>query len=172
MRAIHVALPKAAVTNAYGTTEAGPVVFGPHPKGLPQPEMSVGTPHPEVALRLVDGEDRNSIEGVLEMKCPALMNGYHNRPDVAPPFTADGFYVTGDVLRRDGATYAAEAAPDFLSANDAWFMPVSQKVGPDGCLYILDWYDRYHCYQDANRDPPGIDRLKGRLYRVRYKDTP
>lgn len=51
-------------------------------------------------------------------------------------------------------------------------MPVVQKTGPDGCLYILDWYDRYHCYQDANRDPAGIDRLKGRLYRLRYKDTP
>ncbi len=61
---------------------------------------------------------------------------------------------------------------DFLRANDAWFMPVVQKTGPDGSLYILDWYDRYHCYQDANRDPAGIDRLKGRLYRVRYKDTP
>ncbi len=59
---------------------------------------------------------------------------------------------------------------DFLVANDAWFMPVSQKVGPDGCMYILDWYDRYHCYQDANRDPAGIDRLHGRLYRVVYKD--
>src|SRR5262249_45581376 len=46
------------------------------------------------------------------------------------------------------------------------------KVGPDGCLYVLDWYDRYHCYQDANRDPAGIDRLKGRLYRVRYGDSP
>ena len=51
-------------------------------------------------------------------------------------------------------------------------MPVAQKTGPDGCLYILDWYDRYHCYQDANRDPAGIDRLKGRLYRVRYQETP
>jgi putative heme-binding domain-containing protein len=50
-------------------------------------------------------------------------------------------------------------------------MPVSQQTGPHGCLYILDWYDRYHCYQDAGRDPAGIDRLKGRLYRVRYKDT-
>ncbi len=48
----------------------------------------------------------------------------------------------------------------------------SRKTGPDGCLYILDWYDRYHCYQDAGRDPQGIDRLKGRLYRVRYKDSP
>ena len=32
MAALHDALPHAAVTNAYGTTEAGPVVFGPHPQ--------------------------------------------------------------------------------------------------------------------------------------------
>jgi putative heme-binding domain-containing protein len=51
-------------------------------------------------------------------------------------------------------------------------MPVVQKTGPDGCLYILDWYDRYHCYQDANADPEGIERAKGRLYRVRYKQSP
>ncbi len=80
--------------------------------------------------------------------------------------------INVDVLTRDGSTYQGEAAPDFLSANDAWFMPVVQKTGPDGCLYILDWYDRYHCYQDARRDPEGIDRLKGRLYRVRYQNSP
>jgi putative membrane-bound dehydrogenase-like protein len=83
-----------------------------------------------------------------------------------------GGCINVDKLQRDGSTYFATGEPDFLTANDAWFMPVSQKTGPDGCMYILDWYDRYHCYQDANRDSPGLDRLKGRLYRVRYKDTP
>jgi putative heme-binding domain-containing protein len=83
-----------------------------------------------------------------------------------------GNCINADSLEKNGSTYRASPAPDFLQANDAWFMPVSQKTGPDGCLYILDWYDRYHCYQDANRDPAGIDRLKGRLYRVRYKDAP
>jgi putative heme-binding domain-containing protein len=83
-----------------------------------------------------------------------------------------GNCINVDTFERSGATYKAHAAPDFLQANDAWFMPIVQKTGPDGCLYILDWYDRYHCYQDANRDPAGIDRLKGRLYRVRYKGTP
>lgn len=71
-----------------------------------------------------------------------------------------------------GATYKGSPREDFLTANDSWFMPVAQRTGPDGSLYVLDWYDRYHCYQDANRDPEGIDRLRGRLYRVRYKDTP
>jgi putative heme-binding domain-containing protein len=77
-----------------------------------------------------------------------------------------------DRLQRDGATYLAHAEPDLLTANDAWFMPVSMKIGPDGCLYVLDWYDRYHCSQDAARDPEGVDRLKGRLYRLSYGDAP
>jgi putative membrane-bound dehydrogenase-like protein len=83
-----------------------------------------------------------------------------------------GGCINSDELTRDGSTYFAKPRPDFLTANDPWFMPVAQKVGPDGCLYILDWYDRYHCYQDAQRDPKGIDRLRGRLYRIRYKDSP
>jgi putative heme-binding domain-containing protein len=77
-----------------------------------------------------------------------------------------------DKIERNGSTYKQSAEPDFLSANDPWFMPVSQKVGPDGCVYLMDWYDRYHCYQDANRDPPGLDRLNGRIYRLRYQDAP
>ena len=79
-----------------------------------------------------------------------------------------GGCINVDTLSRDGSTYFAKPRPDFLTANDVWFMPVVQKTGPDGCLWILDWYDRYHCYQDANADPKGIDRLHGRLYRVRY----
>jgi putative heme-binding domain-containing protein len=83
-----------------------------------------------------------------------------------------GSCINMDEIKPDGSTYAATACPDFLTANDAWFMPVSLKVGADGCLYILDWYDRYHCYQDAQRDPNGIDRDKGRIYRIRYKNSP
>ena len=79
-----------------------------------------------------------------------------------------GNAINLDTVLKNGSTYSAKAQNDFLQANDAWFMPVVQKTGPDGSLYIVDWYDRYHCYQDANRDPAGIDRLKGRIYRVRY----
>jgi putative membrane-bound dehydrogenase-like protein len=80
--------------------------------------------------------------------------------------------VNSDDIVRHGSTYRAKKGEDFLMANDVWFMPVVQTTGPDGSLYILDWYDRYHCYQDANRDPAGVDRLNGRLYRVRYEQTP
>ncbi len=79
-----------------------------------------------------------------------------------------GNCINVDRLQRKGSSYFATGEKDFLTVDDAWFMPVAQKVGPDGYLYVLDWYDRYHCYQDANRDPKGIDRGKGRLYRICY----
>src|SRR3954447_12629590 len=133
MEAIHQTLPRAAVTNAYGTTEAGPVVFGPHPQGLPQPEMSVGYPHPKVSLRLVDGGNRNAQQGVLEMKCPARMNGYHNRSDVRPPFTDDGFYITGDVFRRDenGFHY-------FVGRTDDMFVSGGENIYPADVERMLE----------------------------------
>jgi len=133
MAALHSALPRAAVTNAYGTTEAGPVVFGPHPQGLAQPELSVGYPHPGVALRLVDGADRNAETGVLEMKCPALMLGYHNRPDVKPPITPDGFYVTGDVFRRD-----AENFHYFVGRTDDMFVSGGENIYPADVERMLE----------------------------------
>ncbi|HSZ60031.1 MAG TPA: PVC-type heme-binding CxxCH protein [Tepidisphaeraceae bacterium] len=83
-----------------------------------------------------------------------------------------GSAINCDTLTRNGATYVQRDAPDFLQANDDWFMPVSQKIGPDGCLYFIDWYDRYHCYQDAGRDPQGVDRTRGRIYRISYGDPP
>jgi long-chain acyl-CoA synthetase len=133
MEAIRRALPKASVTNAYGTTEAGPVVFGPHPKGLPQPEMSVGYPHPKVQLRLVDGNVRDADQGVLEMKSPAVMNGYHNRPDVKPPFTVDGFYITGDVFRRD-----ADGFHYFVGRTDDMFVSGGENIYPADVERMLE----------------------------------
>jgi acyl-CoA synthetase (AMP-forming)/AMP-acid ligase II len=133
MSSLKQTLPQAAVTNAYGTTEAGPIVFAPHPDGLPMPEMSVGCPHPKVKLRLVAGDDRNAEQGVLEIKCPAIMLGYHNRPDLPAPITSDGFYVTGDVFRRDknGFFY-------FVGRTDDMFNCGGENVYPGDVERMLE----------------------------------
>jgi acyl-CoA synthetase (AMP-forming)/AMP-acid ligase II len=133
MQALHATLPQAAVTNAYGTTEAGPVVFGPHPDGLPQPELSVGYPHRAVALRLVDGENRAADQGVLEMKCPAVMLDYHNRLDLPPPITADGFYITGDLFRRD-----VQGFHYFIGRTDDMFVSGGENIYPTDVERMLE----------------------------------
>jgi acyl-CoA synthetase (AMP-forming)/AMP-acid ligase II len=90
--------PNAVVTNSYGTTEAGPCVFGPHPQGLERPALSLGYPLPDIQWRLIDGPTPD--EGVFCMKTPALMSGYVNRPDALAERVREGWYNTGDIMRR------------------------------------------------------------------------
>jgi acyl-CoA synthetase (AMP-forming)/AMP-acid ligase II len=133
MSSLRRALPQAAITNAYGTTEGGPIAFGPHPDGLPIPDMSVGFPHPKVQVRLAAGDERNAEQGVLEMKCPAVMLGYHNRPDLPTPITSDGFYVTGDIFRRDenGFHY-------FVGRSDEMFNCGGENIYPGDVERMLE----------------------------------
>ena len=75
-------------------------------------------------LRLRAADGTLGDEGVLEQWTPGLMNGYHDRPDLTPPITADGYYVTGDVLRRDadGFHYVIGRADDmFISGGENIF---------------------------------------------------
>src|SRR6266436_7317731 len=133
MEAIRDALARASVTNAYGTTEAGPVVFGPHPQGLPQPELSVGYPHPQIQVRLRDAAGQIANEGVLEMKAPSIMNGYHNRPDLPSPIMEDGFYLTGDVFRRDENGFHF-----FIGRTDDMFVSGGENIYPTDVERMLE----------------------------------
>src|SRR5687767_10067584 len=74
--------------------------------------------------------------------------------------------VHQDKLTPVGATFKASFIRDFVRANDGWFRPVATQVGPDGAVWIMDWYDKYPCYQNANADPEGVDRAHGRIWRV------
>lgn len=129
MKAVREAFPNAAIMNAYGTTEGGPVVFAKHPDGLETPPLSVGYPHPEVAIMLQGGGD----EGVLEMKCPAVMSGYHNRPEIPSPITADGFYITGDVFRRDENGFYF-----FVGRTDDMFVSGGENIYPSDVERMLE----------------------------------
>jgi len=120
-------LPGALVINAYGTTEGGPVVFAAHPQGLPTPPQAVGVPHPQVDVRLADPRGCTvspGEEGELQLRSPGLMLGYHRRPDLQP-FTADGYYATGDVFRCD-----AQGFHTFVGRRDDMFVSGGENLYP------------------------------------------
>ena len=137
LAAIQAVLPDTQVTNAFGTTEGGPVVFGPHPQGLLQPELSLGCAHPAVALRLDDGTGHDAAQGVLQLKSPALMLGYHKGnlrdPPLKRPFIADGFYITGDVFRRDQDGFYF-----FVGRSDDMFVCSGENIYPGEVETLLE----------------------------------
>lgn len=65
--------------------------------------------------------------------------------------------------------YTMQRLPDFLSSTDEWFRPIAIQFGPDGCLYIVDWYNKIISHNEVPRKHPDRDRERGRLWRVRHK---
>jgi long-chain acyl-CoA synthetase len=94
--------PDADIGNGYGTTEAGQMIFGPHPKGLAVPYLSVGYPINGVECRLLSNDGREGAEGVLWVRSPAVMPGYLNLPEKTEEvLSPDGWYCTKDLFTRD-----------------------------------------------------------------------
>jgi putative membrane-bound dehydrogenase-like protein len=79
-----------------------------------------------------------------------------------------GHRLNMDVLTPKGSGFVASHGPDFLLANDAWARFINMKVGPDGNVYLFDWYDKQACHHG---DPNIWDRGNGRIYKISYRGT-
>jgi putative membrane-bound dehydrogenase-like protein len=64
-----------------------------------------------------------------------------------------------------GSTFADRHGGTLIDARDTWFRPIDLLLGPDGAVYVVDWYDRRASHLDP-RDT--WDRTNGRIYRVVY----
>ena len=83
-------------------------------------------------------------------------------------FNVHGRGINQENLVPQGSGYVAKHLPDFFKANDPWFSGVSLKVGPDGAIYFIDWYDPQKCHKT---DPLVWDRGNGRIYRIKFDAT-
>ena len=149
---VQALFPRAAINNSYGTTEAGPTPFGPHPAGTARPPISVGYPLPGALSELREGPDAN--EGVLYMKSPMQMEGYNNLPQKTAEVMRDGWYRSGDIMRRDqnGFFY-------FLDRADDMFVVGGENVWPGAVERLIERMPGVH--QAAVVPVP--DEIKGAL---------
>ena len=77
--------------------------------------------------------------------------------------------VNLDKIEFTGSSPKAVLQPDFLSSDDLWFRPTDIKLGPDGALYVNDFYNKIIGHYEVDLKHPGRDRTRGRLWRIVYK---
>ncbi len=91
-----------------------------------------------------------------------------------------GNLVHAEIVEEQGATFSAsrlDEKKEFLASRDAWFRPVNHYIGPDGALYVVDYYRRIIEHPEwmakevaeSSSVRDGIDQ--GRLYRITPKGT-
>ena len=79
--------------------------------------------------------------------------------------------INRDSFLEHGSTRVAKEEPDFLVCDDPWFRPVDLQLGPDGALYVADFYNRIIGHYEVPLDHPGRDRERGRIWRIVYRGT-
>lgn len=139
LKQIKELFPKAEVSNGYGSTEAGPAIFGPHPDGLPKPPLSIGYLRTGVDAKIVEreeetnavteadmpGSDHKERQGRLLLRTPAMAHGYLNREEATAEKFSGGWFDTGDIVRRDGNGFFY-----FLSRADDMFVCGGENIYP------------------------------------------
>ncbi|MBM3487319.1 MAG: acyl--CoA ligase [Alphaproteobacteria bacterium] len=124
--------PEAKIQLNYGITEGGPIIFSwKHPKGLARTPTTVGYPLPGVELRFVDGPSPD--EGVLHVRNPGVMLGYHNLPAETAKALKDGWLDTGDILKRD-----ADGWHYFVGRADDMFVCGGENIYPGEVEAMLE----------------------------------
>ncbi len=68
-----------------------------------------------------------------------------------------------DLLIQKGSGYVGLHSPDWLLSNDRWSQMLNFCCGPDGNVFINDWYDKQACHTG---NPADHDRSNGRIFKV------
>jgi putative membrane-bound dehydrogenase-like protein len=93
----------------------------------------------------------------------------------------DVLFVANPITRRintvaftrgENGVYHFEALPDLVATDDEFFRPVALRFGPDGSLYIVDWYNSIISHNEVDRNHPARDKIRGRIWRVRHDSQP
>ena len=98
-----------------------------------------------------------------------LLDGRHLPEDYQGDFVVGDFKqnrIKRFSLKDDGAGFQLEWEEPLLTSSHRNFRPVDVKVGPDGAVYIVDWYNPITCHQDDAYRHPDRDKAHGRIWRV------
>jgi hypothetical protein len=72
-------------------------------------------------------------------------------------------------VKEDGSGFHADPVEPLLKSSDPSFRPVDLEFGPDGALYVVDWYNPLVGHMQHSLRDPKRDKSHGRIWRITYK---
>jgi len=74
---------------------------------------------------------------------------------------------SGEMPQKAPNGWRLELAQELVGCDDPNFRPVALTMGPDGALYIVDWYNKIISHNEVPRNHPERDKERGRIWRVK-----
>jgi putative heme-binding domain-containing protein len=74
--------------------------------------------------------------------------------------------------KENPSGYEAVRQPDLMKSSSVAFRPVDVKFGPDGALYVSDWYNPIIGHYQASFRHPDRDKTRGRIWKIVKKGSP
>ncbi len=97
-------------------------------------------------------------------------------PEALQGEVVSGGYLQNTVERfrvtDDGATFKVDRLPPIIESTNTAFRIVDARFGPDGALYLCDWYNPVIGHYQASFRDPARDKVHGRIWRVTAKGRP
>ncbi|MCU0708245.1 MAG: ThuA domain-containing protein, partial [Pirellula sp.] len=78
-----------------------------------------------------------------------------------------GHLVGTFILKREGANYSSSNPFNLLASDDEWSAPIMAEIGPDGAVWVIDWYNYI---VQHNPTPHGFTTGKGAAYESDLRD--
>jgi putative heme-binding domain-containing protein len=75
-------------------------------------------------------------------------------------------------LGEDGSTFTSREMTEVIKTNHPAFRPIDVKMGPDGAIYIADWYNPIIQHGEVDFRDPRRDHVHGRIWRITAKGRP
>ena len=81
-----------------------------------------------------------------------------------------GHRVNRFIISDSGSGFVSRQAKDLIRTKHKSFRPIDVKIGPDGALYIADWYNPIIQHGEVDFRDPRRDHVHGRIWRVTHKN--
>ncbi len=127
---------------------------------------SFGRPHNGLGyapVTIQHSHGSTAIAGIIHISDRSWPAEFHDNIFIGNVMTSR---INRDRLEWRGATSVGKEMPDFLRTDDPWFRPVDLQFGPDGALWVADFYNRIIGHYEVPLTHPRRDRERGRLWRI------
>ena len=123
----------------------------------------------------VNAQPMNLFLAPIKQVGQEFLHSSHFPPEMQGRMIIGGYYANvleQHELKQEGGMFKSTQLPSIIQSRSTLFRPIEVRMGPDGALYVTDWYNPIIGHYQASYRHPDRDKEHGRIWRITWKGGP